>query len=100
MALDKTKLKLYLNDLPILTDEKRMWFRLGYYVQAPTIMPSKVKLIDGAMNETEVGSTVAINLRKAALEWWEIEKDKPRHTESGVALRTDAYDQLETARQE
>ena len=107
MAADKSKLETYLNSLPLLKDEKLMWYRLGFYISSVSTgrdnrtFSAESTWVDAAGNEREISSTFSNNIRKTCIEWWQAEKAKPRAEELGKKVeRTpfDTLDELESSR--
>lgn len=103
MATNKAKLEEYLNKLPLLEEEKRMWYRLGFYISAaPTSIDKNGSPIhswyDCAGNEKFVNANFSTNIRTTVLEWWQAERSKPRAKELGKQVELGPFDGLEVER--
>jgi hypothetical protein len=95
MSMDKSKLVAYLDNLPLLEDEKAMWKKIGFYIEA---VPSKKEqlssmatasvVVDNYGKEGQVGSIVGKNLRLAIIEWWQGERVKPKSLDVLVEANT------------
>lgn len=101
MAFDKTKLETVLNEQPILLEEKKMWYRLGFYIypnatthNSRTSVP-ETYVVDAMGNKEQIDRTVAYNMRLAVLAWWEVESKAPRANEKGKTLVNSPYDSLD-----
>lgn len=104
MAVDKGKLEQFLNSLPLLLDEKRMWYRIGFYVE-PTASSinsrtgaRRIECVDAAGNHFYLSETVGLNIRRTSMDWWEGERTKPRAQEIKKDVPVTPYDELEVTR--
>lgn len=106
MAIDKSRLSEFLNTQPLMLEEKKMWYRLGFYVFPNPNATNRygndeTYLVDSMGNKEAIDKTVAFNLRVAALSWWEVEAVKPRANEkekTTVVASSDSLDELESSR--
>lgn len=99
MALDKSRLKKFLNDLPLFDDEKRMWYAVGFYVSpSPTNKYSTtvehVELTDAMGNTAYLLVGMGNNIRLTVMEWWQGEKTKP-HVPQRPQYVEQSLDELE-----
>lgn len=103
MAIIKDKLEAYLNKLPLLKEEKLMWYRIGFYISAAPTDKDKYgspmhTWYDCAGNERSFNANFSTNIRQVVLEWWQAEKSKPRAKELGKQVEVTPYDELEVER--
>jgi len=103
MPIDKSKLEQFLNNLPILMDEKKMWYRLGFYIYPNPNAKSlqgepKTQIVDALAQAQLLSPTSALNIRISIIDWWEGEKLKPRAAEVNKPVPVGPYDELETER--
>lgn len=102
--INKSKLEAYLNEQDILKEERKMWYRLGFYIHSgPTEKDSygrsSTVMVDVLCNRTLVSPNIASNLRRTMIEWWEAEKICPRTKELGKSTEVTPFDQLEVQRE-
>lgn len=100
MAADKTKLEIFLNSRSLLREEKKMWYRVGFYVYPDATVTDnygtkKTQIVDATGNIGQLGIVMAQNLRVTILEWWQGEKIKPRREELKQDIEVGPYDELE-----
>lgn len=106
MSLDKKKLEDLLNEQPILLDEKRMWFTLGFYIFShPTTTDrdgyKQTVIVDACGNQHSLNAVSSKNIRMTILEWWEGEKKKGQQQKAAQEaqqtkkIEVGPYDDLE-----
>jgi hypothetical protein len=83
------KLREVLDNAILLKEEKEMWLRLGIYIGTESFYSSDIsrtaiRLYDGLGNEAHLPVIMARNIRTQILDWWEVERVKPRAREVSV----------------
>lgn len=83
MATRYPKLEELLKNKALLSDEIRMWLRLGMYItiesrHSPTLNKDCVSIYDGQANQWPIDEIIGHNLRMQVLRWWEVEREHPR----------------------
>lgn len=91
-------LKNQLDNLLLVEDEKKMWMAIGFYIPLPKNITTALAYVD--MINTDgyprpITSTVAEDIRAAIIEWWQVERIKPRDQQP---LSNVGYDELEVQR--
>lgn len=82
--MDYPKLKVILDDRLLLEEEIKMWLRVGMYITTePKYISGAyfVKMYDGEGHSFDVNDYIGKNIRKAIMNWWQIERIKPRALE-------------------
>lgn len=92
--MELPKLKEVLDARQLLAEEKKMWLRVGLYITSEAIEKVFYKdngtrewrkvviLFDGCGNETCISQVMGNNIRRTVLDWWQVEKTKPRLKEA------------------
>lgn len=82
--VDKTQLELKLDGEAILQEERKMWMKFGFYIPVTTNVTNgynsssseKSYIYDSTGAKAEIDkNSVAQNLRKSIIEWWESDRN-------------------------
>lgn len=90
MSIDKSKLESFLKDIPLVEDEKKMWIRVGFYIEAVPSQKDTLgyvtahRVVSNTGVSSNLPSLVAKDMRLAVIDWWQSEKVKPRSLEVPV----------------
>jgi hypothetical protein len=93
-------LKTKLDGILLVEEEKKMWLSIGFYIPLPIPTSSStaivsVEMINGEGYIRDISRNAALDIRKAIIAWWQVEKVKPRAEQ---LMSAPAYDELEVQR--
>lgn len=96
--INKQALETLLADLPILNEEKRMWYRAGFYITVYSTdtygSTNSSTIYDHTGTKSNINYNVGLNLRKATIATWENEKELPEGKQA-KKTRQEPFDELE-----
>lgn len=92
--MEYRNLKERLDLLPLLEDEKKMWLRIGFYIPIES-EATTVYAIDYTGRSETLSKVAARNMRVSIINWWQVEKIKPRSSEPSEPIDNTGLSSLE-----